>query len=178
MSRYGNQPRQAVPPAPPAPSASKDAWWRSDNVHMLAASTAGAVLFGAWSYFLAQPVRVPLVLDPLGLSQHADDRGEVDATAAPEQRRPPSPAENRANYRLNMSRDRDDRGEVDAGAPEQRLWPLPGAGHETSNDRAGNADGLHRDRQGRPYLRWRECTGSRKHPRCGPWQPGPAPGEE
>jgi hypothetical protein len=87
-------------------------------------------------------------------------RGDHDYAEAPPERRLP-------------------RGEGDyEEAPSRPLRPAPGSGNGGGRPGTGSADRSPRDRQGHPQGRWKECTGPRQHPRCGPWQTAPMPREE
>jgi hypothetical protein len=157
------------------------AWWsRRSNAqrYLIVGSAAALVIWLAWPYIKGATGRnahqqryaygdAPRTVDRYGLLPRGDDgyaegprrgwrpRGEGDYAERPGHAPVP-------------------RGEGDYAEPLGRLLRLlPGSGHAGN----GNADGLPRDQQRRPY-QWRECTGSRQHPHCGPWHDGPAPGDK
>jgi hypothetical protein len=141
------------------------AWWsrRSDTTRFLiVAGTVALVTWLAWPYIKGAIGRnghqqrhtygdAPRTVDRYGLLPRGDD-----------------------GYAEGSRRGWRPRGEGDYAEPLGGLLRfLPGSGHAGNR----NADGLPRDQQRRPY-QWRECTGSRQHPHCGPWHDGPAPGDK
>lgn len=164
------------PPRSAPITRSNDAWRRSDIIGMLLACLAGGLLgyfAGSWSrgerggidrHFPGDDRVVPRMLDPLGMLP----REEGDYDEAPRRRR-----------RLPLEAEQLPRGEGDyEEAPRLPLRPPPGSGHGGGHAGTNRADRFPRDQQGHPHGRWKECSGPRQHPRCGPWQTGPMPGEE
>jgi hypothetical protein len=174
-----NQFRREGPPTRPGGT-----WWsrRSDTTRL--AIVGGAVALVVWfvSPYLKGAIArnghqpghhtsgdAPQMFDPFGLL-----RGGEDDDDASRRRRGPR---GEGDYAEGPRRDPLYRGGDYAEPLGRRLRLPPAANYGAGYGGAGNADGFARDRQGRPY-RWRECTGSRQHPHCGPWHDGPAPGEE
>jgi hypothetical protein len=154
------------------------AWWsrRSGATRFLIVGSAAAlVTFFAWPYIKGAASRnghqqrqtygsTQRIADPYGRLPRGEYGGDEGRHWWP----------GREGDRERSGRDPRSRGEGDHAEPLGGLLRLlPGAGHAGN----GNADGLPRDRQRRPY-QWRECTGSRQHPHCGPWHDGPAPGDK
>jgi hypothetical protein len=153
------------------------AWWsrRSNGTrYLIVGGAAALVIWFAWPYIKAAR----------NGHQQRQTYGSTQRIADPYGRLPRGEYGNdegrrwwprrEGDYAERSGRDPLSRGEADGADPLGRLLRLlPGAGPA----RNGNADGLPRDRQGRPY-QWRECTGSQRHPHCGPWHDGPAPGDK
>lgn len=182
---YGsNQFRREGPP-----TRSRSTWWsrRSETTRYLivggaaALGAAALMTYFAWPYIKGaigrnghQPRHTygdaPRMLDPFGLLRG----GEDDYDEGPARRGRPRGG---GDYGEAPRRHPLPRGEGDyAEAPGQRLRLPPGGDFRGGYGGASSADDSRRDRQGRPYPRWKECDGPPGRQRCGPWQTGPTPG--